>query len=397
MSKFFIGENLDHNFFIGKEKGKIVFIDALNRIYKQSIGLISKNVNLDNNNLKSYNESNLHIASIFNFTIQLLKYGILPVYIFDGKCPEEKKQIVMKRKNDKQIYKEICSNIEDKTSPEFVKNYKKSFSLTKKQIDECKHVLDLMGLKYVVALEEADQQCALLANFYKKDSIGVITDDWDILMHGSPNILKDFNFKNINATMKIEKEIVLQKCLFKANNIRKKNNLAELDIFTHENFLNFCILMGTDYAINDKLLKIDNFSHDKLFEYYCISNFDINNLAQKLYTENKISSIEDFLFSFSEIKKLYDNPKFINPENITLTPDKINVDELINFLHNKGINKTFIENEIKNINMNYFSLKKIVEFLNDPRSFSNLKSYQYKHYCDQYKRIHNCNCTKIYN
>ncbi len=388
MSKFFLGDNNNRgNFSIGREKGKFGFIDALNRIYKQSIGLISKNVNLTNRD-----ESSLHIASIFNFTIYMLKYGILPIYVFDGKCPKEKRQVVARRKSDKKIFRQKCEDMEDKSSPEFIKNFKRSFSLSKEQIDECKRVLDLMGLKYVNAPEEADQQCASLAYHYKNDSIGVVSDDWDILMYGSPIILKEFTFKNPNnSTIKIEKEEILKSCLLKANCIREKHGLEILSNFTQENFLDFCILMGTDYTVNDKLFKIDNITHDELFEICSLNGFDMNFIAESLYTSNKIISTEDFLISLVQIREIYNNSKIIKPENVTIIPDKINIDELVNFLCAKGMDKIFVENEIKSIEMSYYSLKKIAESLNNPRSFCNLKSYQYKHYCEQFKKNFSAN------
>lgn len=382
MSKFFLGDNNKGNFSIGREKGKFGFIDALNRIYKQSIGLIYKNVNLMNRD-----ESNLHIASIFNFTIYMLKYGILPVYVFDGKCPKEKMQVVARRKNDKKIFRQKCEDIEDKSSPEFIKNFRRGFSLSKEQIDECKQVLDLMGLKYVNAPEEADQQCASLAYYYKNDSIGVISDDWDILMYGSPIILKEFTFKNPNnSTIKIDKEEILKSCLLKANRIREKHGLENLLNFTHENFLDFCILMGTDYTVNDKLFKIDNITYDELFEFCSLDGFDMKLVAQALYASDKITSTEDFLLSLVQIKEIYNNSRIIKPENVQIIPDKINTDELVNFLCAKGMDRIFVENEIKSIEMSYYSLKKIAESLNNPRSFCNLKSYQYKHYCEQFKK-----------
>ncbi len=388
MSKFFLGNNNNCNnsfsFSIGREKGKFGFIDALNRIYKQSIGLIPKNSNMGNMDF-----SNLHIESIFNFTIYMLKYGILPIYVFDGKCPKEKMQVVAKRKSDKKIFRQKCEDIEDKTSPEFIKNLKKSFSLSREQINECKKVLDLMGLKYVTALEEADQQCASLAYHYKNDTVGVISDDWDILMYGSPIILKDFTFKNTNnVTMKIEKDEILKNCLLQANNIRRKHNLEDMFNFTHENFLDFCILMGTDYTVDDKLFKIENITYDELFEICSINKFDMNLVADSLLDKNKIYSKDNFLLSLSEIRELYTNSKVINPENIQINPDRINTRELVDFLCSKGMNKEFVESEIKSIEMSYYSLKKIAESLNNPRSFCNLKSYQYKHYCEQYKK--NC-------
>ena len=56
-----------------------------------------------------------------------------------------------------------------------IKYFKRTVSISKKQIDECKELLDLMGIPYVNAVEEADSQCAQLV----KDGLaeGVLTEE----------------------------------------------------------------------------------------------------------------------------------------------------------------------------------------------------------------------------
>jgi flap endonuclease-1 len=387
MIKFFFGDNYNNrgNFSIGRCKGMFAPVDALNRIYKQSIGLIANS----HYNIPGMNDNNLHILSTFIFTVYMLKYGMLPIFVFDGKCPKEKRQTVLKRKSEKKLFKQKCDDIEDKNSPDFIKNFKKGFSISKEQIDECKHLLDMMGLKYVNAPEEADQQCASLAYYYKNDSIGVVSDDWDILMYnGTSSILKDFSFKNVNnTTIKVEKNDLLNICLIKANEIRQEYKIPCLENFTNENFLDFCILMGTDYTVEDKIFKIDNITHEELFEICALNNFDMDLVSEKLENDEKINSKEEFMISIKKIREIYNDAKIINPSDIDIIPSSMNNEKIIDYLCNeKGIDKFYVETELKNIDMSYFALKKIAESLKNPRSFSNLKSYQYKHYCEQYKK-----------
>jgi flap endonuclease-1 len=386
MNKFFLGDNKFGSYAVGREKGKFGFIDAPNRIYKQSLNLISKNPNLAN-----MKDPNLHLIAIFTFTIYMLKYGILPIYIFDGKCPQEKKQIVEKRRSEKKIFKQKCDDMEDKTSPEFIKIFKKSFTLQKMHIDECKHLLKLMGLPYIEAREEADQQCAEMAKYYKDDSIGVISDDWDILMFGSPIILKDFSFKTPNSpTIKIEKDEIIKNCLIKTNEIRTANNLAPINTFTHDDFLNFCILVGTDYTVNDKLFKLENMSHSELFELCAIYKFNMKDIANHLFDNNKINCVAEFLNSLDKIREIYINPAVINPEDISIIPSDINSDKIISYLcEEKQINIPNIESDLEVVEKSYYALKKIAENIKNPRNFNQLKSYQYKHYCEQYLNIKN--------
>jgi flap endonuclease-1 len=385
MNNFFLRDsdiNKQHfNFSIGREKGKFCFVDAMNRIYKQSIGLIGKKLDC-----AKVDENNLHVISAFNFVIQMLKYGILPVFVFDGKCPKEKKQIVERRKNYKKAFREKCDEIKDKTSDEYYKNYKKCFSLPRASLNECKKVLDLMGIKYVEALGEADEQCAALSKYYKKDSIGVVTEDWDVLMYGSPVILKDFTFKNSNnITNKISIEALKNICLEKANKIRIENDLSVMNKFTDDDFLNFSILSGSDYTIDDKLFVLDGITYDELFILFSLCDFDIHKMAERIEEKN-IMNKNEFIKFMKNLKSIYEETAVLDPKDINIIPESIKKEELIKFLcDEKLMSKEFVSSELESINPSYYSLKKICEELNNPKSISNLKSYQYKHYYEQYE------------
>jgi hypothetical protein len=381
-SKFFLNNKLNNNFSVGKYKGKIVFIDAMNRLYKQTIGLISKKAHTQNKE-----DSNYHIESIFNFTISLIKYGMLPYYVFEGNCPKEKKQTSAKRSIEKKKYLDICKEIDDKKSPEFIKNFKKGFSLKKSHIDDCKLILNLMGLQYIDAEEEADQQCAVLSDYYRKNSAGIISDDWDILMYGGIVVLKDFSLKNANNnnTNEISIEKIIESYKEEANTIRIQNNLPPLELFKHNNFLDFCILLGTDYTVDDKLFKIDE-NFENLFKICSLNGFDMNLVCDELMLRNKISSKENFNKSLNHIRNIYLHPVVKDPKNINLIPSSVKEDELIKFLcDEKGMDKEYVKEELKNIKINYFALKKICEEKDNKKSMCTMSSYQFNYYIQNYK------------
>jgi len=70
-----------------------------------------------------------------------------------------------------------------------IKYLKKTVSISKKQLQECKELLILMGIPYVEAPEEADSQCAYLVKTGLADS--VMTEDMDILTFGSKKIYRN--------------------------------------------------------------------------------------------------------------------------------------------------------------------------------------------------------------
>lgn len=388
MNKFFFeASDIDKNkfqFSIGKEKGKFCFIDAMNRIYRQSINLIGRDSNTQNN---------YHIVSTFDFIINMLKYGILPVYVFDGKFPKEKKLVVDQRNSNKKMYEEICESIEDKTSDVYYRNKRKCYKLYREQLNECKKILELFGLKYVEAPEEADQQCVALGKYYKDDCVGVISEDWDTVV--APIVLKEFTFKNSNyITRKIKYEDLKEICLERANTIRKKNNLMTINKFTDDNFINFSLLSGSDYTVDDKLFKLD-MELDELFEIFVLCDFCVVKMGEKLEKKD-IMKKEEFINFMTKLKLIYRDAKVINPKELNLTPDKIKKEELIKFLcSNKNMQKDFVEKELNEIEISYYALKKICENLNNPRNFTSLKSYQYKHYSEKFYLEKNKSILKL--
>ena len=81
-----------------------------------------------------------HIIGIFNKTIQYLSVGVQPIYIFDGKPPEEKRECIQERKKRVQ---ECKNKMETDISEEEKKTLEKgTVRVTKEHIDDIKHLFD---------------------------------------------------------------------------------------------------------------------------------------------------------------------------------------------------------------------------------------------------------------
>jgi flap endonuclease-1 len=211
-----------------------------------------------------------HILGLFNHTINLLKKNIIPIYVFDGKPPEFKNKVLEQRKN---IKKKAYEKLEEATtSEEKIKYLKKTVSISKKQSQECKELLTLMGIPYVEAPEEADSQCAYLVKSGLADS--VMTEDMDILTFGSKKI-----YRNLSSYKKKTLEIKLE-------NILKKIDL------TYEQFIDLCILFGCDYSD-----KIKNVNPDTIYQYY----YKFKNIENTL---NELKLDGYLLPEFSNYKKI---------------------------------------------------------------------------------------------
>lgn len=233
----------------------------LNSFSKNSI----KNITLDNFNGKVisidtsiylykflYNNGD-YIDGFTRQILRLLKNGITPLYIFDGKPPEEKQEILNERKERKEFLLKKKSllqgllngsntNIEgmekymdevsvltpEEINKELQKVNKKIIYVTGDDIDKAKKLFEYFGVPYIEADGEAETYCAVLT----KNGLtsGCITEDTDYLACGGNNFIRGFNPSTNN--------VVLYKI---------KNVLADLGL-NYNQFIDMCILCGCDYT-----------------------------------------------------------------------------------------------------------------------------------------------------
>ena len=171
-------------------------------------------------------------------------HNITPIFIFDGKPPPEKKELLMKRKEDKQeaekeyekLQKSLDNNddFDDSEKQEIVATMdqlKKQFiHINKDKIESVKELIRAYGATYYDAPGEADELCALLV--LKKKVWACLSEDMDLFVYGCPRVLRYFSLMNHSVVL-----------------YHMKGILEELDLNQQE-FREICILSGTDYNIN---------------------------------------------------------------------------------------------------------------------------------------------------
>jgi flap endonuclease-1 len=170
-------------------------------------------------------------------------YNIIPVFIFDGKPPDEKKYILQERKKQKEKNKEkiqeltdILNNISNQNEEEknnillnIEKIKRQTIFITREKIEQVKNIIRMSGASYYDAPQEADELCSILT--IREQVWGCMSEDMDMFIYGCPRIIRYFNIFNRTAK------------LYKIKNI-----LFELNISFHD-FKQICILSGTDYNI----------------------------------------------------------------------------------------------------------------------------------------------------
>lgn len=359
--------NVIRNESLDKLRGKPIIIDVMLYIYKYIIGI--RNTGHDIIDSKGININ--HIYAMYNLIKNFSENGILPIFVFDGKSPEIKKDIVEKRKHNAEVADEKCKLIESQIqdnddtiddNSEYIKNFKRSFTINTEIINDCKDFLNIIGIPYVDSIGEADSQCTSISHYYKNVISGVLSEDSDILIFGGHTLFRDFDFKLKNIKM-LEIEKVLNYLQNKTDDICKTNFKKKI-IFTLDNFMDFTIILGNDYGHGIRCSGGTN--REKLFELFILNDCNITKFIAHLYQINKITGHikfyipEQFIEKWVLAKNNYKNAEIIDPSEIDIFMNSPNLVELKNYLINRDFSNIQIDNFCTIINKLYseYSIKK---------------------------------------
>ena len=323
--KFLLENNLVETKEIIYYYGKKIGIDISILIYQSVISIRNSGSDLTNNN----GELSSHILGIFNKTLNFLENGIIPIYVFDGKPPIMKQKILNARKEVRCKALNKFNQVENEIDK--IKYFKRSVWITKSHNDQCRELLDLMGIPYINAVEEADSELANLCKSNKVDAI--LTEDMDILTFGSPKIIR-----NLTSFNKIPLEIELDKILNSLN-------------LTYEQFIELCILFGCDYCYN-----LSDVKYNEIYNTY-IKYKSIDKTLNELRNLGYCIPIN---FDYRESKEYFmSSPhKIINDNNLKI--NNPNIKELNNLLVNKyGLIKYKINSKLNKLLKYYEKFKDI--------------------------------------
>lgn len=271
-----VGSNdIDSTIKLDNLAGQYILIDTSIVIYQHVLGIRNKGSDLTNKE----NKITSHLHAIFFKSAIFMKHKINPIFVFDGKCCYMKDITIANREKMREHYIKKLKQEKLKAGEE-VKYFKRTFSLTDEQIDECKYLLTLMGIPFIESIEEADSQCAYLAKKYPTKIFGVLTTDSDILTFGSPRIIKYKKDK-----LKV---------------IELENILKILDI-NYKQFVDLCILLGTDYIETIPCIGF-NKAYKLIVKYGCIERISNNND----YTKRAIKVRNYFMNPVADDYKLSD-------------------------------------------------------------------------------------------
>lgn len=174
-------------------------------------------------------------------------YNIIPLFIFDGKPPTEKKDLLLKRRHDKKEAEEefkklkttLSNNLDmDETEKHDIINtmdmLKRRFvNIRKNDIETVKDLIRAYGATYYDAPGEADELCAMLT--IKGKVWACLSEDMDMFVYGCPRVIRYLSLLNHTAVIYDMKGIL--------------ENLG----ITQKELREICVLSGTDYnSLNDE-------------------------------------------------------------------------------------------------------------------------------------------------
>ena len=169
--------------------GRKVAIDASMSIYSFLIAVRSDGQQLTN----EAGETTSHLMGMFYRTLRICDNGIKPVYVFDGAPPKLKSGELAKRTQRKaEAHEAHAEAKETGTAEDLEKFSRRTVRVTREHNDECKKLLKLMGIPYLVAPTEAEAQCAVLARAGKV--YAAASEDMDTLTFNTPVLLRHLTF-----------------------------------------------------------------------------------------------------------------------------------------------------------------------------------------------------------
>lgn len=189
--------------------------------------------------------------------ISLFRYHqITPIFVFDGKPPHEKIELLKIRKEEKLKAKANYDILSNKLK--FCNNYiereeimnqmyilKKIFvTISVEDRANVKTLMDNYGVCYIHADGEADRLCAKMV--IKNFAWACLSEDTDMFVYGCPRVLRYFS--------------LVKSTLF----VYRLDSILDKFKITLKEFREICVLSGTDYNYNES----ENVNIYNSFEYF---------------------------------------------------------------------------------------------------------------------------------
>jgi flap endonuclease-1 len=217
--------------------GKRIAIDAFNTLY-QFLSIIRQPTGEPLRD--SQGRVTSHLSGILYRNSNLIEFGVLPVYVFDGEPPKLKSKVIKERNQlREQAKREWERALKEERYEEAWSKAVQSAKLTDAMLSDAKRLLTLLGIPYVEAPAEGEAQAAYMAK--RGDVFAAGSQDYDSLLFGSPRLVR-------NLTISGKRKLPRKKAYVdvKPEIITLDEVLRSLGV-SREQLIDIAILIGTDY------------------------------------------------------------------------------------------------------------------------------------------------------
>lgn len=265
--------------------------------------------------LYKFMSDNTFIEHFYLMISLFREYNIVPIFVFDGKPPKEKRELLIKRRQHrkeseeqynklKEEYNMLRDNADEKVElwKELELLKRESTSISYENLATIKALITAYGSKYEQAEGEADVLCVQLVISGK--AWGCMSDDMDMFVYGCPRVFRHFSLVNHNVIFYDFSAILAD---------------LEMNIIT---FREIAVLSGTDYNFDNKTSLGETIA---LYEKYKVSN-DVNKGFYHWVLHNS-NYITDYAILLS-IVKIFDVSKYIENASILERIDQVSFSEI---------------------------------------------------------------------
>lgn len=213
-------ESIRNHVSLAEFRGKVLAIDASIYIYK-------------------FLEEKALIENMYLFVSILRHHEIIPVFIFDGKSPPEKKDLLnerrMKKREAERTYMELKASSADAASPDTEQRLdalrRQFIRMTNENIQATKELIRACGIMYYDATGEADELCVRMV--MENKAWACVSDDMDMFVYGCPRVIRNVSLSAQTCVLYTLDSIL--------NDLEMSMTL----------FRQILVISGTDYNIND--------------------------------------------------------------------------------------------------------------------------------------------------
>ena len=273
--------------------------------------------------------------------------NIVPIFIFDGKPPDEKRNLLNKRQHLKRIaemhYNKVKTSMDltcCRPTPDdehLLKVLKRRFiRLHDADFERVKALMRALGVNYIMAPGEADALCAQMV--LKRKAHACISDDTDMFVYGCPRVLRHLNLLDETFTMYDMSQIL---------------NILGI---TMTEFRQICVVSGTDYncttAITSATVRSENgMKVEKTFNLHLKLTLKLFKQYKKCTQEAAITgnivATDFYIWLHHTCRTLYPRLKF-DYDAVTAINDMFNTTHMkMNQLPTLTTNKpTSVDNEL---------------------------------------------------